>query len=119
MTIDLKSIFNPNLIDPLSHDDFKKGLIAILPVLILSFFFLPALLVVLTLITIISSRRLADLLGFDFYAGTRAVGAWILLAGLFSIPFVGVLLVLWILCTWDRARVREFLRDFFEVAEMI
>ena len=119
MTIDLKSIFNPNLIHPLTCDNFKKGLLAITPIFILSFFYLPALLVVITLLTIISSRRLADLLGLEFYASTRALGAWILMAGLFSIPFVGMPLVLWILCTWDRYRVREFLRNFFEVAEMI
>ena len=119
MTIDLKSIFNPTLTNPISSEDFKKGMIVILPMLILSFFFLSALLVALTLITIISSRRLADLLGVEFYSSHRALGAWILVAGLFSIPLVGLPLVLWVLCTWDRTRVREFLRSFFEVAELI
>jgi len=58
-------------------------------------------------------------LGEEFYNGHRALSAWALLTGLFCIPFIGMPLVLWVLCFWNRSRVRKFLRDFFEVAEMI
>ncbi len=119
MTIDLKAIFHPSLITPIPADDFKKGMIVITPISLVSFYYLPALLILLTLLAIISSRRLADLLGVEFYSQTRALGAWIALAGLFSIPFIGIPLVLWVLCVWDRHRVREFLRSFFEAAELI
>lgn len=119
MQIDFKSIFHPSLTKPLSPVDFQKGILAIAPIFCISFFYLSALPIVMVLLTIISSRRLADLLGEEFYASNRAVGAWVLMAGLFCIPFVGMPLSLWVLCLWDRSRVRLFLRDFFEVAEMI
>ena len=119
MQIDLKSIFYPRLTKPIAAGDFQKGILVIAPLLFISFFYLTVLPIVFVLLTIISSRRLADLLGEEFYASNRAVGAWILLAGLFCIPFVGMPLSLWVLCFWDRGRVRGFLRDFFEVAELI
>ena len=119
MQIDLKSIFYPSLTKPLAAGDFQKGILVIAPIFCISFFYLSALFLVLLLLTIISSRRLADLLGVEFYSTNRAVSAWVLMAGLFCIPFVGMPLTLWVLCLWDRSRVRLFLRDFFEVAEMI
>jgi len=119
MNIHFQSIFQPSLTSPLSNSDFQKGALVISPLFFLSFFYLPALFVFAIFLTLLSSRRLADLLGIEFYESTRALAAWLLLAGLFSIPFIGMPLVIWILCTWDRMRVREFLRDFFEVAELI
>ena len=119
MQIDLKSIFHPSLTKPLPQQDFQKAILVIAPIFFISFFYLSALALVLVLLTIASSRRLADLLGEEFYSSNRAVAAWVLIAGLFCIPFVGMPVTLWVLCFWDRTRVRLFLRDFFEVAEMI
>lgn len=119
MLIDLKAIFYAHPTQPLSREEFKKGMLTILFLTFIGFFFYPLFILVGPLMCLITSRRLSDLLGEEFYQGTRSLLVFLLMAGVFSIPFAGLPLSLWILAMWDRARVREFLRDFFEAAEMI
>ncbi len=119
----MKEIFAPYLeIHPcrsLSKTDFRRALPPLFLIGFVSFFFSFLMLPTMLAWGLLVSRRLADLCGEEFYAGPRAPVSWLLAFGILSIPFLGLFVGLWVLCLWDRPRLRDELRRCFEAAELV